>query len=523
MLTQFGLVLIPLCLLCAANPQRLLQLVLLGGLFNAAAAVIIGGLGIQPSLVPASLFVAFAMLQMLLGVRYAAAPYVWQSAGRFVALTLFAVATAVVLPRLFAGSVEVWPEKVVASFTGTELLQPSFANVTQSLYLVIDCLILVTGALLTSRPGIRFDALLNTYLLGGWIVVGISFWQLASKVAGVPFPDSFFYSNPGWTIWSGQEFGGVPRINGPFAEPASLASYLAGLIFSCTWLLLRGHRSVSARALLPLALLTMALSTSTTGFVVLGIGLVLLLVYAIIGAPRALAARLVRFAVPAVVVLVMLGSSVAVLAPGVVASASEVVDATLSKGDSASYDDRTKTDADSMDLVLQTSGMGVGWGSNRSSSLLPGLLSTIGIPGVFLVVCFGTGLVRQVRRARRMSQDDGQVMLLDGFLISVLGQVIAALVSASTIETPEFFVQLGLLIGCSARVSCVAARQRRAQALVQGTPGEGLICGLQVTRTPYEPPGPRSEPCSSPACRTTDSGFLQRGRRPSHAIPAAPR
>lgn len=476
MLTQFGLVLIPLCLLCACNPQRLLQLVLIGGLFNAAAAVVIGGLGIQPSLVPASMFVAFAVLQLLLGVRYSGAPYVWHTAGRFIVLTLFAVATAAVLPRVFAGQVQVWPEKVVASFTGTEALQPSFANITQSIYLIIDCLVLVTCALLTTRPGIRFDTLLNTYLLGGWIVVGISFWQLASKLVGVPYPDSFFYSNPGWTIWSGQQFGSVPRINGPFAEPASLASYLAGVIFSCTWLLLRGHKSLSARALLPLALLTMALSTSTTGFVVLAIGLVLLLIYAIIGAPRALTARLVRFAVPAVVVLVMLGSSMSVLAPGVVASAGEVVDATLSKGDSSSYDDRTKTDADSIDLMVQTNGIGVGWGSNRSSSLLPGLLSTIGIPGVVLVVSFAVALVRQVRRARQISHDGAQLLLLDGFLISVLGQVIAAVISASTIETPEFFVQLGVLIGCSARVSCVAAGQRRREALMQDAQAPQLAC-----------------------------------------------
>ncbi len=463
MLTQFGLVLIPVCLLCVFNPQRLLQLVLIAGLFNAAAAVVIGGLGIQPSLVPTALFIGFALLQLLLGVRYSGAPYVWQSAGRFVLLTLFAVGSAALLPRLFAGAVQVWPEKVTASFTGTEALQPSFANVTQSLYLVISCLVLVTSALLTSRPGIRFEAFLNAYLLGGWIVVGVSVWQLASKLAGVPYPDGFFYSNPGWTIWSGQEFGGVPRINGPFAEPASLASYLAGVIFSCTWLLLRGHRSASARALLPFALLTMALSTSTTGFVVLGVGLVMLLVYAVTAAPRAVVARLVRFAVPAVMCLALVGSSMAALAPGVVASAGEVFDATLSKGDSSSYDERTKTDADSMDLLMQTNGIGVGWGSNRSSSLLPGLLSTIGIPGVLLVVSFAVALVRQVRRARRLSRDAAQMMLLDGFLISVLGQVVAAVISASTIETPEFFVQLGLLIGCSARVSCDAARQRRPE------------------------------------------------------------
>ncbi len=376
--------------------------------------------------------------------------------------------TAILLPRLFAGTVQVWPEKSVVSFTGTEPLQPTFSNITQSLYLTIDCLILVSSALLTTRPGIRFGTLLNTYLLGGWIVVGISFWQFASRVGGVPYPESFLYSNPGWTIWTGQQFGSVPRINGPFVEPASLASYLAGVIFTCVWIILRGHPSRSARYLLPFALLTMLLSTSTTGFIALGIGLALLFVHALTGAPRSMTSRMIRFSLPALVALAMLAFSVAVLAPSVVSSAGEVLDATLSKGDSSSYDERTTTDSDSLNLLLQTDGLGVGWGSNRASSLLPGLLSNLGVAGAVLVLCFACALVRDVRLARRVTPDSAKAVLLDGFLVSALGQLIAAVISASAIEAADFYVQLGILIGCAARVRFEAISHRAHVMLAQG-------------------------------------------------------
>ena len=65
------------------------------------------------------------------------------------------------------------------------------------------------------------------------------------------------------------------------------------------------------------------------------------------------------------------------LLPRMVRGVQEVLASTMNKQESSSYQDRTSTDVDSLAIVLPTYEFGVGWGSNRSSSLVPGILATL--------------------------------------------------------------------------------------------------------------------------------------------------
>jgi hypothetical protein len=58
-ITQLGIVLIPLSLLWAYNPVRLLQLALLSAVFEAASALTFGSFGLQPAMVPGLLFITY--------------------------------------------------------------------------------------------------------------------------------------------------------------------------------------------------------------------------------------------------------------------------------------------------------------------------------------------------------------------------------------------------------------------------------------------------------------------------------
>jgi len=73
---------------------------------------------------------------------------------------------------------------------------------------------------------------------------------------------------------------------------------------------------------------------------------------------------------------------VLVLKPSLLNAVDTVVGATLSKDQTGSYDERSAADAPALNTVGQTYGLGVGWGSYRSSSLLPGLLANAGVFGV---------------------------------------------------------------------------------------------------------------------------------------------
>ena len=458
--TLLGFALIPLCLAFCLKPLRLLQLMLLASIFEAAAALDFGSFGLQPSLVPSMLFLAFVLLQLLLGARYTGEREAWRAVLPFVLVTAWAVSGSMLLPRLFAGQIYVWPQKAEAPFLAVPL-EPSGANLTQDIYIVADCAVLLLSALYLSQSKLNPCQVLNAYLVSGYAVVVVCAWQLANKLAGLPFPETFFYSNPGWAILSSQEVGRVPRISGPFSEPAALASYLSGIVCATGWMVLKGHPGRSVRALLVLALGAMLVSTSTTGFGVLGTLAVGVPVYAMLRGSRRLLGRVLLAGAVLAAIAGVGALATSSLLPDVGRAAEEVIAATLSKQESSSYQDRTSTDLDSLAVVLPTYGLGVGWGSNRSSSLIPGMLASLGVYGTLGLVWFAFGVARRACQARRLARDPADVRVIDGGAGAVVGSIAAALLSGPSIASVSFYVMLGLLIGSAARITTEARVRRR--------------------------------------------------------------
>jgi hypothetical protein len=460
-LTLFGFALLPLCAAAILQPVWQLQLVLLAGAFGAAAPLVIGGYGLPPGVVPAALFLSYVALQFFLGARFPAADRAWRTLEPFMLMAAYALVTALLVPRLFAGSFTVWPQKLAPPFDVPVLLQPSMSNVTQSFYLLLDTAVLVGVALHLGRSRADPLRLLYTYLGCGFVVVAICGWQLAQKLTGIWFPEAFLYSNPGWAIFPGQTMGIVPRINGPFSEPAALAYYLSGPIFCCTWLALRGHRNRVALALLPFAVLALLLSTSTTGFAVLSVGGVVLLVYGLTRAPRLVARRIFAVALPLAALAVAGAVAMSTLSARVEESIAVVTQQSLVKAHGDSFINRTGLDMDSLGVLFPSFGLGAGWGSQRASSLMPGLLANLGIYGCALLLWFIVRLVRQVGRARRLAATSNQLMALDGLSAALIGHVTAALISAPALNAADLYVLLGALIACAARVEAEAGLRAR--------------------------------------------------------------
>jgi len=460
-LTLFGYVLLPLCVAAILQPTWQIYLVLLTGAFGAATPLAIGALGLPPGVPPAMLFLAYVGLQYLLGAKYPGDRRAWHMLEPFLLTVAYALVSAVLLPRLFAGSFNVWPQKPIPPFDIPVALMPGAGNVTQSLYLAIEACLLVGAALFFTRATTDFARLLNAYLLSGYVVVAICGWQLANKITGIWYPERFLYSNPGWVLYPGQTVGFVPRINGPFSEPAALAFYLAGTIFCCTWLLLRGHRSRIAALLLPLAITALLLSTSTTGFTVLGIGAAMLAVYAVRGATRRVRLRIVLIALPAAALFIGIAYGLSTLSARVEESVALVMRMTLNKAEGDSFQNRTSVDLDSLAVVLHSYGFGAGWGSVRASSLIPGLLANLGIFGCALLAWFVVRLVRTVMRARRVAPSAGHLLALDGLSAAIIGHVSAGLISGSALHALDFYVLVAALVACAARVEIDVGQRRR--------------------------------------------------------------
>lgn len=462
-LTSFGYALLPLCVAAVLAPTWQLQIVLLAGGFGAAAPLVIGGLGLPPGVIPASMFMAYVVLQYLLGARFPAAGPALRTIEPILLMAAYALVTAVLVPRLFAGAFTVWPQKLAPPYDLPVPIAPSMSNVTQCFYLLTDVALLAAVALHLGRAPFDPARLLRGYLVTGLVVVAISFWQAGAKLAGIWFPAAFLYSNPGWAILSAQAIDWVPRINGPFAEPAALAYYLAGQVFCCTWLLLRGHRERLAWVVLPGALVALLLSTSTTGYAVLGMGGAGLAVYGATRAPRRMAVRIFAIAAPIAALGIASGLAISSLSDTIEASIDLITRASLRKSEGDSFLMRTTIDRDSLAVLIPTLGFGAGWGSVRAASLVPGMLANLGVFGAALALWFVVRLARLVLRARHLARLPAQALALDGLSAAIAGHLTAALVSAPSLNAPDLYVLFGALIACAARVHDDAARQHRAR------------------------------------------------------------
>jgi hypothetical protein len=452
-ITILGLILLPLSLFWASNPIRLLQLAIIAAIFEAGAALVLGGsFGLQPAMVPGLLFVAYVVAHYASGMRYPGEGQVFWTLTPLFTLLGYALLSIFVLPQAFQGKIMVWPQR-------PDLINPAYVpltftsgNVTQTLYLGMDVAIATCAALLVTRVAIPYRSLLKAYLAGGYLAVGLAFWQFASRVAGVWFPSAIIQSNPSWAIVK-QAIGPVPRIQGSFSEPAALAFYLSGLFFCCLWLNAQGHRIMRVKLLLGLAILAMLCSTSTTGLATLAAGVPLVTAFAALRGDTAAVGRLTKTMLAIVVIGAVVIGPLFVLKPSLQTSVHDVVVATLLKGDSQSYQQRSGLDAAALATVGQTDGLGVGWGSFRPSSLIPGLLANAGVFGLAMVVWLVWRITVLVNRAGRRAPGHPGRIVVDGFIAALCGQLAAACLSAPTIGSLAFFLQLGCVTGVAARMA----------------------------------------------------------------------
>jgi hypothetical protein len=448
MITAIGGVLVPLCLIFFNRPWKLLALIFFYSVFSAAAIFVVGGAGVTPALLPASLFTLTFIVAMLTGTRYPGQRRALILLTPFILVIAGAVLSSIVMPRLFYGEVYVWPQKM--TIFARSPLAPNAGNYTQDMYLVSDALLTITAAIYLTRPGANFSRLLDCYLYASFVAVGISLWQFLSNTVHIPFPSTFFLSNPGWDLMSLETVGSMIRLNGPFSEPSSLAAWLSAVVCASGWLVLHGDKRLMPRIALGLSFGVVLLSTATTGFATLGIMGGFLVLRSIAGGSPQFRQRVFAAIIGAMVLGSIVTVATPVIAPGVAKEAALVFSSTLNKNQSSSYQDRTAADHDAVIEMLQTFGLGVGWGSDRSSSLLPGLCAGIGLWGIAGFVWFGLMLAAQLKKLGRRTPDPAYRRVVGAAGVAVLSTLVSGAVSEPTISSPDFFLLVGMLVAAAA-------------------------------------------------------------------------
>jgi hypothetical protein len=199
-------------------------------------------------------------------------------------------------------------------------------------------------------------------------------------------------------------FGSVLRVSGASAEPSGLAyQFTAFLMYA--WYRYLGKPSTSAMGVVLLGITILAASTSTTGFVMLGVfALVVVkdLVLKLATPGPRIKGSTHHLGVAALIGCAALGAYVFIQShwyeiDGVITSM------LLEKHQSSSFEQRTGADLMAIDIALDTGGIGIGLGSHKPNNLVMTLLSNTGIFGILVFVVFCGATLRPRRDAADLS------------------------------------------------------------------------------------------------------------------------
>ena len=401
----------------------------LGGATSAGAALAIGGIAV-PTFYFVSIGVAVALGLALLGngklglrERRPLPP------GAILLLVFLGWSTfvTIVAPELFNGL------SVLAPSGGPKALIAAFltaSNIAQIGYLLLGlCVVVFLARSPSAGPELIGIAAGATTLL--------SLWRYLHQEAGLPFPNGLFDNSPNLAFIETAP-SGLQRFRGILSEPSALA---ASSLITVSYLLprsfqLTGWRRAGALLVAAAAAYLGAISTSAT-FVVAGVAV------ALIAAITWFFGFIVRRTSLSVVVGVAACALIVAslwLLPAVASFVQSTVDA---KVGSASFSQRSNADSVSYDILGRTYGVGVGLGSSRSSSFLPGLLSTTGLIGTVLFSAAVAGLIYRSATVREFRP-------VIWALVSLLA---LKLVAGPDLSDPSgiLWISLGLLSGAALR------------------------------------------------------------------------
>ena len=369
------------------------------------------GDGLSMNLLPQTVFAAALVGKVALQrgnlLRAAEAALDPARLGLFTAFIVFSILTAIVLPRLFAGLIEVIPV-AGADLTGASVLTPRSGNITQTAYMLVSYFTAVAIAVIGSRRDVR-QYYLQALLWAGLAIVATGVIDLTAYHAGASaLLDPFRTAS--YTLLTDVEAEGAKRVVGFTPEASSYGGISVGAAASILFLrpLYRAgaHRLLATATMLGLLVMG-ALSTSATayaGSAVLGCVYVFDLARRLLDR-QAIGRDALVWEIGILAVAALIGCAVVALAPGKVAPAFDVLDKVVfSKSESYSYYQRSLWTHTGWLAFLDSGGLGVGLGSVRTSNWSVSILASTGVFGGLLL--FGFIAQKLLQRTSHLSPED---------------------------------------------------------------------------------------------------------------------
>lgn len=421
-------------------------------LFGGTVAVALPAIG-GAVILPAVLFLPFLMLHAWREQRGRGYLQRTPQAAVWLALAvLWGLLSAIVMPRLFAGQLQVISiDRTSISRLPLSPLRPVSGNITQSGYAIgAFASFFAMRALLVSPSRLEHfrDAVL---LLAGLDVVS-ALLNLGEFYLG--FPKTLEYIRTAYAVYGDYEVAGIVRIHGTFPETSAFSSFTLPLFAFCFSLWLQKVRPLRSGVLALFLLTFLLISTSTTAYAGLSIYLAIFLLGLLYRLYlRNLLPRAEWFVVGTLVLVLFLGGNF-LFETKLASSLTEYLNVTVfGKMNSSSGADRSMWNRQAWSNVLDTYGFGVGLGTIRCSSMALVLLANLGVIGTLFYCWFlkttlarpSGGHLEPVPEAAR--------------------QATVALLCAALVSAPVF--DLGIAFYCYAAAASVGSARaftRRSQS-----------------------------------------------------------
>ncbi len=371
-----------LYLLWARRLEVMLAFVMICTLASGSAAFTLTALG-SSSVTPAS--VGMVLLLARIALDKTIRPHMVRDAVEFniayVVFAAWAVAGSIMLPRLFAGQINVAPLRPVGlrNLFDTFPLQFSTQNITASVYITGSCLLAIGTYIAVSQPrGAVYFAKTAALIAGIHAATGYADLLLPDAVWSIV--KSFFRN--GSYAQLDQSISGFKRVSGILPEASGYAGYGFCWFVIVLELWIRDILPRRTGTIGIALLLILVLSTSATAYVSLVLYGVLLMMRTIAFPSSMSFKKLVwisgsMLAAAVAICLIILSQ------PALADILWSIIDRVIfEKGDSDSGLQRAFWAKQGFDAFRVSYGLGIGAGSFRSSSILTAILGSLGVLGV---------------------------------------------------------------------------------------------------------------------------------------------
>ena len=386
-----------------------------------------------------------------LGIVFIRQPVAWV----VLFLLLYTVTGAMLLPRLFAGQTTVFVPLREEGRIGEVLLAPVTGNITQSIYFLLSGMTFYALSILLLKPR-AIVGIKQGFFLWAILHVGLGLMDLSGKLSGlgdVLAP----IRTAAYSMLTEVDAVGFWRITGGYPE-ASTYGAMSALLLAFTFTFWRRSRDTFTLVLWVALLILLILSTSSTAYVAVGLlGLVLFV---------SITSSAIRNQLQNQDLFLIAGVLVALLAAiGIVLYKQDALDPlqrlfdtmVLNKASSLSAQERIHWNNLSLQSFFDTSGLGIGLGSSRTSSWIISVISQLGIVGLAMMVALAIEIGRS-GNPRLMTSLDAETRIT---ALSLRAAALTALATATISGAGAdpgmvFFISLAVLTSLRATANRLA-------------------------------------------------------------------